>query len=86
MAQHHSVTITANMPICTHLSNHILSSQFSFGKEEPGSVSKIAEIISQVMAGINEGFILFNDIISAILAQEVYIQRSPIRGPLFNQL
>jgi hypothetical protein len=33
------------------------------------------------MAGINEGFIFFNDIISAILAQEIYIKRSPIRGP-----
>ena len=77
MAQHHNVTIMANMPICTHLSNHILSSQFSFGKAEPGIVSKITEIINQEMAGINEGFIFFNDIISAILAQEVNIKGAP---------
>jgi hypothetical protein len=67
-----------NMPICTHLSNQILSSQFSFGKAEPGIVSKTVEIINQVMAGTKEGVIFFNDIISAILAQEVYIQRSPV--------
>jgi hypothetical protein len=56
-----------------HLSIQILSSQFSFGIAEPGSVSKTTEIINQAMAGIKEGFIFFNGIISAILAQEAYI-------------
>jgi hypothetical protein len=31
----------------------------SFGKAEPGIVSKITEIINQETAGINEGFIFF---------------------------
>jgi hypothetical protein len=59
----------ANMPICTHLSNQILSSQSSFGNDEPGNVNNIVEMINQAMAGVKEGFIVFNDIVSAILRQ-----------------
>lgn len=47
-AQHQRKTIIANMPICTHLSNHIFSSQFSFGKAVPGMVNKMIEIINQI--------------------------------------
>lgn len=69
MAQQHNVTRMANMPICTHLSNQILSNQSSFGNVEPGNVNNKVEMINQAMAGVNEGFIFFNDIISAILSQ-----------------
>jgi len=47
------------MPICTHLSIHIVPSQFFLGKEEPGIVKRTVEIISQQMAGMKEGFIFF---------------------------
>jgi hypothetical protein len=69
MAQHHNVTMMANMPICTHLSNHILSSHVALGNVEPGNVNNTIEIINHVMAGAKEGLILFNDILSAILKQ-----------------
>ena len=46
--------------ICTHLSSHILSCQFGFGKVAPGSVSKTVEIINQEMANRQVDFFLFN--------------------------
>lgn len=49
----------ANIPICTHLSNHIFSSQFSLGKALPGMVSKTVEMISQIIGYTNEGLIFF---------------------------
>ncbi|HEY6062297.1 MAG TPA: hypothetical protein VIV35_01740, partial [Chitinophagaceae bacterium] len=36
---------------------------------EPGNVNKIIDRINQARAGTKEGFIFFNDIISAILRQ-----------------
>jgi hypothetical protein len=59
MAQHHNVTMMANMPICTHLSNQILSNQFSFGKAVPGIINKRVEIINQQTGGTKDGFIFF---------------------------
>jgi hypothetical protein len=61
MAQHHNVTSMANMPICIHLSNQILSSQFSFGNAEPGNVNNIIDIINQVMAGIKVGLMFLSE-------------------------
>lgn len=54
-AQDQRMTIITKMPICTHLSNQIFSSQFSFGKAEPGKQNKIVEIINQIIPGANEG-------------------------------
>jgi len=51
-----------NIPICTHLSNHILFNQSSLGKEEPGSVKRIVEIINQRIAGINEVLVFFRQV------------------------
>jgi hypothetical protein len=59
MDQHHKIDMMAKRPICTHLSNQILSSQFSFGKALPGIVSNTVEIINQQTGGTNEGFIFF---------------------------
>jgi hypothetical protein len=59
--QQHKVTIMANNPICTHLSNHISLSQFSFGKAEPGSMSNTVQMTNQLMAGRKDGLIFFND-------------------------
>lgn len=56
-----------NMPICTHLSNHIFPNQFSFGNAEPGIVNRNTERMIHKIAGTNEGFIFFNVKISAIL-------------------
>ena len=76
MPQHHNVTRMANMPICIHLSNHILLNQFSLGNDEPGNVNNIKEMTNQAMAGIKEGFIFFNDIVSAILSQAHQIKNN----------
>jgi hypothetical protein len=54
-AQHHSTTIMLNIPIWTHLSNHIKLNQFSLGKAEPGSVRSTVEIMNQLMAGRYRG-------------------------------
>jgi hypothetical protein len=61
MAQQNKVARMENMPICTHLSNQILSSQFSFGNAEPGKVNNMTEMINQAMAGKKEGLSLFNE-------------------------
>lgn len=53
-------TITANKPICTHLSNQILLSQFSFGKAEPGKTSRMVTKVSHNIPGQKEGVIFFN--------------------------
>ena len=60
-------TNAANMPICTHLSNQILPSQFSCGKAEPGSVSKTVEINSQPRAGRKEVKPFFTSKFSAMI-------------------
>lgn len=56
--QHHNTTIVLKRPICTHLSNHILLSQSSLGKADPGKTSSIVQRISQPAAGNSEGFII----------------------------
>jgi hypothetical protein len=63
IAQHHKKTINANKMICTHLSNHILSSQSSLGKEDPGNIKSIVEIINQRIAGMKEGLSFFKRVI-----------------------
>lgn len=49
------------MPICTHLSIHILPSQSSLGIAEPGNVKRIREITDQHIAGRNDDLIFVND-------------------------
>ena len=61
MAQQNKVARMENMPICIHLSSHILSNQFSFGNAEPGNVSNMTEMMNQAMAGKKDGLILFNE-------------------------
>jgi hypothetical protein len=53
------------------------------GKEDPGKVSKMADRMSQPIAGRKEGLSLFNKKISAILGIDSFrvIERSPGRGP-----
>lgn len=50
----------ANIPMWTHLSNHIFPSQFSCGNADPGIVKRKVEILNHRIAGINEGFTFFN--------------------------
>ncbi len=59
----------ANRLICTHLSNHIFSSQFSFGNELPGIVNKKVEMSSQATGNTKEGLIFFKKEVSAILTK-----------------
>ena len=59
VAQHHRKTMMANMPVWTHLSNQIFSSQFSFGKALPGIVSNKVEMINQRTGNTNEGLMFF---------------------------
>lgn len=56
--QHHNTTITANKPICTHLSNHILLNQSSFGKAEPGKTSRMVQMVIQPIAGKSDSLII----------------------------
>lgn len=55
-----------NMPICTHLSNHILSSQSSLGKASPGRVKRTEEIISQPEAEIKDRYFFVKDFFAII--------------------
>ena len=50
IARHQRKTKTEKRPICTHLSNQILFNQVSWGKAEPGSVSKMVQIINHPIA------------------------------------
>ena len=82
-----------NMPMWTHLSNQIFPSQFSVGKAEPGKVSKMVEMINQVIPGIKEGFIFFKRFFSTILSEDslsffiLKKKKEPQKRPLvFNQL
>jgi hypothetical protein len=50
-----------NMAICIHLSNHILSNRFSFGKADPGSVNNTKEIKTQLIAGRKKRFLVFKE-------------------------
>lgn len=60
--QQNKKTNILNSPICTHLSNQILSNQFSVGKDEPGNVSSKVEIRNQQIPGMIEGLIFFKNI------------------------
>jgi hypothetical protein len=49
---HHIIASEANKPMCTHLSNHILSSQFSVGIFSPGRVNRNVQTASHPIAAI----------------------------------
>ncbi len=60
-------TKAAKRPICTHLSNQILSSQSSSGKAEPGRVSNTATSRVQKIPGRNEVHSFFTYLIAVIV-------------------
>lgn len=60
--RHQSQVRMPNNPICTHLSNQILSSQSCFGIFDPGIVSRNTDKQSQQTAGMREGLGDFNEI------------------------
>lgn len=49
-ARHQRITSTRNNPKCTHLSNHILSSQVILGNFVPGKLSRNVTSNNQKMA------------------------------------
>lgn len=81
----------ANIPICTHLSNHIFPNQSSFGKALPGIVSNSVEIITHSTGNRKEGLMLFNRKNFGNNKQDFSLdwakrKGAPKEAPLFNQL
>lgn len=71
-----------NMPMCTHLSNWILSKKFSFGKAEPGKVNKMVAVTNHKTPGKKEGFIFFNAKFLAILSEDSFYGNKKRNGDI----